>query len=91
MNLWPEDGDSPSSEEVLPKGGHPPYVQVLMLLVCPDDGAKWWEVESIYEFRGEMCATLRSCDARRLEQVPCSDIRSKWILYEDFDPAKGAE
>jgi hypothetical protein len=36
---------------------------------------------------GEMCATLRSNDVRRIEQVPCSSIRADWSLYEDFDPA----
>ena len=73
---------------VVAKASRPlPYVQVGMMLVCPDDGAAWWEVEGIYDHKGEPCATVRSCDVRRLIEVPCASIRDTWSLYEDFDPA----
>lgn len=78
--------------EVVTRDTHPlPYVQVGMWLIHPDDSATWWEVEGITERDGVMVATVRSCDARRLDGVSCADIRARWRLYEDFDPAISME
>lgn len=61
------------------------FVQVGMKFVCPDDSATWWEVEEIICTESPM-AQLRSNDARRMNW-PCSDIRRRFKLYEDFDSA----
>lgn len=79
--------DEYDETEVVTKDTRPlPYVQCGMRLVHPDDSATWWEVEDIYEDGEATLATLRSCDVRRIRDIPCSAIRARWALYEDFDP-----
>jgi hypothetical protein len=41
----------------------------------------------LYLTTDKACATVRSCDVRRLIEVPCASIRDTRSLYEDFDPA----
>jgi hypothetical protein len=83
--------DENDEDEIVLKDTQPlPYVQVGMKLVCPDDGATWWEVEDIYEDKNEVAlATLRSNDVRRITEH-CPTLRHRWRLYEDFDP-RGSE
>lgn len=73
-------------EPVVTKDTRPlPYVQKGMRLIHPDDNPDiWWEVETILG-PTPCTATLRSMDARRVN-VPCPEIRERFLLHEDFDP-----
>lgn len=72
-------------EPIVTKDTRPlPYVQKGMRLVHPEDGADWWEVETIVG-PSPCTATMRSNDARRIN-MPCPEVRERLWLYEDFDP-----
>ena len=77
-------------EPIVTKSMRPlPYVQKGMRLVHPDDGADWWEVETILG-PSPCTATMRSNDARRIV-MGCPDVKEKLWLYEDFDPNEEQE
>ena len=84
-------GDSEFDAIISRKTTPLPFVQRGMKLIHPDDSATWWEVEDCRMEDDTTVADVRSSDARRLTSVRCQDIRARWLLYEDYDPATVSE
>jgi len=79
----PSESAPVSSEDWIPAGHTPPYVQSGMVIKCRDGGPRL-TVEFIEDLKNPTAA-CRSVVGKAV-RIPCSEIRSSYMLVESFTP-----